>query len=651
MKKIYLNRLILLLTAILSSCRNLPIGVVNCVEAVRFECNGPSLVSVTGNAECVNNLKRTDIINFPGGHPTQDGKEYFGHEYYYVSDYRQRNTNNPIDQFTVCATNGDLTVENKVTVRDPNAQCPDGGQFRIEEACTVMTGGNNSTWMAGNTCGNYLYDSEVGNNDVNSKNVSFSFKIKDFKRTDYYAAGIFIQNINEVIDYDKYLEGYYPNLLSFRAFRIEEASVLKHNTDGSVEGIFEMYTPFKYKDRSFEPDVFTNPQQFEFKPVLMKGTLNKNVLTYSPIGMSCSISATNRYNVSNKSYNKREINLLCFKNAGESASSTAFKSDIRKYKYSGTSFAQYMDQTYGDQVQCRVNLSPIDPIHHINIGDETFPPSVLDKDGNAVLFLEDFPLKDNKVDFERLKTSSNFDRVIGSWYKRVLNSMRYGLDDLNWTPAPFDFLSSIGPDIALYDGLSAQYRNLIGVIAVSGFRIYKWEDMSILKDDNDKLQLFFDNEELKPKKVYDLMPFGQCIFRIPWGLSMLKEEVNPNYTPVAIVYTERIKKMYTNNGYSDVPSLVAGNAIACALHEIAHGWFLYGSSHFELADRDNVAAHNDYIYDANKTIEQYCLMRYLPAGTNPREEAAFRKTRLSYMAFSSGVAERMRNVFTATYHK
>jgi hypothetical protein len=195
---------------------------------------------------------------------------------------------------------------------------------------------------------------------------------------------------------------------------------------------------------------------------------------------------------------------------------------------------------------------------------------------------------------------------------------------------------------------------VIGVLVINGFKIRNRDDVSVVMSDDAALQTFFNEVKIPmtKKHVYDFLPYGQTPFKIPLPpITTPLNEISGNYTPISIVFSELFTKLFTNNSFSGVDALVKGNVIATGLHEIAHAWYMYGTINYEIAATDNVGSHNAYVYDKNPVIAKNCLMRYLPAGSTPLQQATFRKNRLGVMLFSSGVVDKMRNVHSATYHK
>ncbi len=647
-----------------SSCNHLAVGLggTGCgtVVASRYACEGGSLILQDQTACIDNRMKKTDIIQF---HTDQTldpddphSPTFSSSDYYYYQDYISGNVFNKVDPNTVClSSESTVASDPNALIRDPNVDCPSQFDFRLQEgSCTLVPGGDETQWAAGNGCGTYYYDTYGPNSQESSRSIHISFQIKDITKgfDNGYAIGIFsdYENATSSIDYKAYINSNFTipsNLLSVKLITgPSDALVWQNNSDGSVKGIVDVSVPFSTVAGSSLPA--NDVQSIDLDVVLMRMSVSGGNEYLIPEGTHCTITCSNSYSNNDDDYQMRDLNVICFKNAGEEGGiqTTPFSSDIRTYQYKNKAFQKYVETSFGDQVHCRTENSLTTAF--------TLPENVVDADGDAVLLFNDFEKTGNIIEFSTYTSQAFIDGPLNSWYVRLLNAVRIGLDEEEWDPELEDLKKDEEGNEGV--GVSAEYDNRIATLVVKGFKIY--DDNLTLNSNNSHFQDFLigkDPGATTEISVYDNLQISHTAISITTpNVSITDEEIAENYTPVCVAFSGKMLDLYTGYYPNKAADYVNGDVIASMLHEMGIGWYAYGSCDYADLSINYLAAINAYVYDQSATMAGTCLMRDW-ATTNPEVYAGNRKGRLDYgngdFRFSSGVTQRLLNVLSATYKK
>ncbi len=630
------------------------------VTASRYACEGGSLILQDQTACVDNRMKKTDIIQFHADQTLDEddphSATFSAYKYYYYGDYISGISYNPVDANTVCLSSENTVASDpNALIRDPNVDCPSQFDFRLQEgSCTLVPGGDETQWAAGNGCGTYYYDTYGPNSQESSRSIHISFQIKDITKgfDNGYAIGIFsdYENTTSSIDYNAYTNSNFTipsNLLSVKVISgPSDALVWQNNSDGSVKGIVDVPVPFSTVAGSSPPA--NDAQSIDLDVVLLRMSVSGGKAYLIPEGTHCTITCSNSYSNNGDEYQKRDLNVICFKNAGENGGvqTTPFSSDVRTYQYKNKAFQKYFETTFGDQIHCRTENSLTTAF--------TLPENVVDADGDAVLLFTDFNTNGNVIEFPKYTSQEFIDGPLNGWYVRLLNAVRIGLDEGEWEPELDDLKKDEEGNVGV--GVSAPYENRIATLVVKGFKIY--DDNLNLNSNNSHFQDFLIGQDAGSNEgmsVYGNLPISHTAINITTpDVSMTDEEIAENYTPVCVAFSGKMLNLYTGYYPDKATDYVNGDVIASLLHEMGIGWYAYGSCDYADLSTNYVAAINAYVYDQSATVASTCLMRDW-ATVNLQTYAGKRVGRLDdgngNFRFSSGVTQRLLNVLSATYKK
>jgi hypothetical protein len=621
---------------------------------------------------CIDDLKGYDVVQIHGGTAYSHNNPFDNVNYYRVSDFYKGENRFPIDITAPCATVGGGNPND--LIYDPNRGCTSSAStnFRLENTCTVAAGGNANAWSSANTCnGTYYFDTQLSNglwstNDM-ERIVNLAFQIPDWDQTqvlqnkDMYVVALMYNYGGETMPL--YFYNSSPKVISYRFIRGSSDAEFWDPTNGfagAVRGIVAMNVPFVTNVQSNIPNSNeTTPTEIKFNVVLFKYTYGAypGQKDYYKFMTYCPLTVTNQASYAGITSNTRVMNLLCFKNSGELAGGS-FKSDLRSYSYgSKGNFQNHVKNTYGNQIHCRVNFQfdVTDPTYQALGDDEVLPNAVLDKDGYAVLFKEDFASAGvdpaGNIDFSKMNSKSFTNTVLQIWYRRLLNAVRLGIDEDYWNPPP-EFLHANGTlTNQNFTAVSALYKKIIGTVVIQGFKLKVSAQDYVTNDEQDAALQDFLVNYTPNLQGYTLLGQHPLTNNDTTGGAWIPT----NYTPVCVIFANRIAKTFSQD-----TSHYNGLVVATGLHEIAHGWYTFGSTNQELESRDDssaaTAAHNYYCFDSDEFAAGHCLMMYPQnkdgtPNTDITYYRTWKKDVIDRMQFSEGVAERMSNVFMPTFKK
>lgn len=335
-------------------------------------------------------------------------------------------------------------------------------------------------------------------------------------------------------------------------------------------------------------------------------------------------------------YAERLMNLRLYGGTG------AFRNNIKDYyastQFGSKSFSECFTEVFtNSEIHLFPNylpaVIPYSPTRNPDPGNTPLPEFLVDKDGDAVLLLDDM----NKLSEMSPAPSDEelFTMSWSLWFRRISS---FSALIRSGKSASAITLQQVKDNISDHP-----YSNTIDLFVIKGFKIYKTDYPNVSLSPYDYSFRYNGKTAQLPQYIIDhSYPkiIGDHPYGIPNGIANSTTKLGC-YNPVAVVIKNSLD-LHLNEGVNSINSF----CVAVAMHELGHAWYGSGTN-----DNNKPTYNEKHIAYVTGKGSRYCLMRTTPmTNYNGPLDSSIELINGSYyqMQFSEGLQQQIGNVLCVT---